>query len=324
VAVVRPPDGDPLLEEVASRIRSELAASGAESRLIDCAATADAHALCPGPEAGVGATIALAREDGVVEIDVRAILPDGFELGRHVRVLARDGGDDPSVLAVRAVELLRDIRLNAQRHAPAGPQGPAQDAEEPKPLAPPPPEDAERRPPPLQWRLFTGVAALAAPGGSQPGFGPALGAALGAAAVLGPHLSTVLTVAGPFNTTFPEYELQTATLLQALATLELRFRISRGGFQQFASVLSGVNYLRANVVSTNPAIASSVTSAWVPLFGAGGGVSFDFWQRFTAAAELEVFATAPSALLEANDGHVFGRAGAPSILASVEVGVALP
>ena len=60
-----------------------------------------------------------------MEINVRVIATDGLELGRRVRVLSRDGGDDASVLAVRAVELLRDVRLNAPATGPApAPSGP--------------------------------------------------------------------------------------------------------------------------------------------------------------------------------------------------------
>ena len=47
-----------------------------------------------------------------------ATLPDGYELHRLIRVPAAAGGDDPSVLAVRAVELLRDIYLDVPRDFP--------------------------------------------------------------------------------------------------------------------------------------------------------------------------------------------------------------
>ena len=118
MAVVRPGTHDPLLQEASSRIRSELAASGLESRLVDCAEPTEA-ARCPGPDAA--AAISLGRKDGVVEIDVRAFLPDGLELARHVACSTATAVEDPSVLAVRAVELLRDLRLNAQRRAAGRP-----------------------------------------------------------------------------------------------------------------------------------------------------------------------------------------------------------
>ncbi len=307
VAVVRPVTQDPLLQEASSRVRSELAASGLESRFVDC--TEPTEAPCPGPDAA--AAIELGRKDGVVEIDVRAFLPDGFELSRHVRVLDCDGGQDPSVLGVRAVELLRDLRLNAQRRVPPGPPKPAEDAEEPKiPLPPPPPP---------RWRVSMGAAALGAPPTGEPGFGPSLGATLRGAAILDPRLVTVLTIAGPFNSTFSTDLDGKATLLQALVTLELRYRFAPRVVQPFVAVLTGVNYLRANVPSAVPPIST----AWVPLFGAGSGVSYNFAERFSVSAEAEIFATTPNIVLGVGE-TVVARTGAPSILLTADFGMTLP
>jgi hypothetical protein len=314
VAVVRPAAQDPLLQEASSRIRSELTASGVESRLVDC--TEPTEAPCPGPDAT--AAIALGRKDGVIEIDVRAFLPDGLELSRHVRVLDRDGGQDPSVLAVRAVELLRDLRLNAQRRAPAGPPKPATDAEEPKiPLPPPPPP---------RWRLSTGVGVLAAPASNEPGMGPALGANLAAGTIIGPHFAAVLTVAGPFNSGFSTAHSGKATLIQGLATLELRYRFPLRAVQPFIATMTGVNYLHANVTSasTMARLAPPVSTAWVPLFGAGGGLSYDLGERFSIVAEAEIFVTAPSELVGVDNNTVVARTGAPSILLTSDLSLTLP
>jgi hypothetical protein len=320
VAVLRPATADPLLQEASSRIRSELAASGLPSQLVDCGEPTEAP--CPGPEAF--AAIALVRKDGVVEIDVRAFLPDGFELSRHVRVLDRDGGQDPEVLAVRAVELLRDLRLNAQRHAPPGPPRQAGDAEEPKiPVPPPPP------PPPTRWWLSSGVGTLSAPRTNQPGLWPALGATLAAGMIVSPHWATVLTFAGPFNSALgAPVDNGQATLLQALATLELRYRFSRRVVQPFVSLLSGINYLRENLTSTVPnpysGQAPSLSTAWVPLFGGGGGVSYEFGSRFSVGAEAEIFATAPPISVGGYSGTVMARTGAPSIFVTAVLSVAFP
>src|SRR3954452_20236605 len=131
VAVRRPPPGDAVLGEAGSRLRSELAAMGLEGQFVDCPPTETDSGGCP--DAAATATISLARrDDGIIEIGVRTMLPDGLELSRHIRVLARDGGEDPAVLAVRAVELLRDLRLTARPPASPRPGGPARDDEEPK------------------------------------------------------------------------------------------------------------------------------------------------------------------------------------------------
>ena len=97
------------------RIRSELDAANLSNRALTCAggvgsASCDATASA--------AAIALSRQDGLAIIRVIATLPDGYELHRLIRVPAAAGGDDPSVLAMRAVELLRDIYLDVPRDFP--------------------------------------------------------------------------------------------------------------------------------------------------------------------------------------------------------------
>jgi hypothetical protein len=321
VAVRRPPPGDTVLAEAGSRLRSELAAMGLEGQFVDCPPTESEGGACP--DAAATATISLARrDDGIVEIGVRTILPDGLELSRHVRVLARDGGDDPAVLAVRAVELLRDLRLTGQRPTRRRPTGPAWDDEDPKiPLPPPPP------PGPPRWRLSTGAAAIASPASNQPGVGPALGVAISAGTVVGPHLLIFASFAGPFNkslsATNAVAQPVAGRLVQALATLELRFKFTAGPLEPFVAALSGVNYLKTTFDTT--------LSAWVPLFGVGGGVSWSFWKRFYLCFDTKVFVTQPDELVVIYPPppypqlpQVIARTGAPSILIGSAVGLSLP
>jgi hypothetical protein len=326
VAVMRPPPGDTVLEEAGSRIRSELAAMGLEGKFVDCPPTETDGNGCPDAEAS--ATISLARQDGVVEIAVRTILPDGLELRRHVRVLAHDGGDDPSVLAVRAVELLRDLRLTGQRPPPREPKptGPARDDEEPKPPPPPPPP-----PVPPRWRLSTGVALLGSPAGTQPGVGPAFGLAIGASAIVGPSLTVGVGFAGPFDSTLGPIDMRSAALVQALVTLEFRFRLTLGPLEPFAAVLTGVNYLKATIPGGGVAVAidPSTTSAWVPLLGMGVGVAWSFRTRFYLCVEAAAFVTQPDMLVSIEHADlvsstVVGRTGLPSILISSSAGLILP
>jgi hypothetical protein len=328
VAVLRPPRGDVVLEEAGSRIRSELAAMGLEGQFVDCPPEAATDpVVCADLEAT--ATISLARQGGVVEISVRTILPDGLELRRHVRVFAHDGGDDPSVLAVRAVELLRDLRLTGQRPTPRRPTGPARDDEDPKiPLPPPPP------PVPPRWRLSTGAALLASPAHSKPGVGPELAVAISAGAVLGPRLLLFASFAGPFDTSLSilntSIKPTTGRLVQALATVELRFKFMTGPLEPFGAVLTGVNYLKETltVPSVDGTTTPSSDSAWVPMFGIGGGVSWRFWKRFYICADAAVFVTQPIILVNIEDDlhkdRVVARTGDPSILISSSAGLALP
>jgi len=310
VAVRQPPPGDTVLEAADSRIRSELAAMGLEGQFVDCPPTETDPGACP--DAAATATIALARrDDGVVEIGVRTILPDGLELSRHVGVLARDGGDDPAVLAVRAVELLRDLLLTGQRPAP---RGPARDEEEPK-LPPPPPV-------PPRWRLSIGVALLGSPAGDQPGVSPAIGPAIAGGGVIGPSLSIIATLAGPFDTSLGPTNGRSAALVQALATLELHFRLKIDPLEPFVAVLTGVNYLKATIPRTST-VDPSNSSAWVPLFGVGIGIAPRLGTRFYLCLEAAAFVTQPDMLVYI-DGEVTGSTGAPSILLTSSLGLMLP
>ena len=320
VAVRRPPPGDIVLTEAGSRLRSELAAMGLEGQFVDCPPTETDPGSCPDAEATTSISLAR-RDDGIVEIGVRTILPDGLELSRHVRVLAHDGGDDPAVLAVRAVELLRDLRLTGQRPAPRRPTGPAWDDEEPKIPAPPPPP-----PVPPRWRLSTGGAVLASPASNQPGVGPALGVVIRAGTVVGPRLLVFASFAGPFNTSLSAPNTSdpqmTGRLLQALATLELRFKFTTGPVEPFVAALTGVNYLKTTFDTT--------ISAWVPMFGVGGGVSVSLWKPFYLCFDAEAFVTQPDMLVVTRDpqdptkDQIIARTGAPSILLSSVVGLSLP
>ena len=165
VTVVDPPADDRVLVEAGMRIRSELDAANLSNRALTCSggvgsASCDATASA--------AAIALSRQDGLAIIRVIATLPDGYELHRLIRVPAAAGGDDPSVLAMRAVELLRDIYLDVPRDFPH--------REAPKPAAEPPRPVIEIEPPPVgpadhkALRMFLGAAVLggrqrAGPGG---------------------------------------------------------------------------------------------------------------------------------------------------------------
>jgi len=106
--------------------------------------------------------------------------------------------------------------------------------------------------------------------------------------------------------------------------------MTMGPLEPFASVLSGVNYLRATIPSGNAyreVIPASNTSALVPLFGAGAGVTWTFWARYFVCAEAAAFVTQPDELLYIEDnnsmGRLVGRTGAPSIRIGSSVGITL-
>ena len=139
-----PPADDRVLRETSWRVRSELDVAGMSSRMIDCPARPARPADAGSTTRRWRAICALARR-GDRAITVAATLPDGLELRRRVRVDPAQGGDEPSVIAVRAVELLRDIYLDIPRAIrPAGAPARRRPAAPVAP-APPPPDPARVR-----------------------------------------------------------------------------------------------------------------------------------------------------------------------------------
>src|SRR5438552_11868832 len=174
-------------------------------------APSDAGAL---PRGRPSVLISLAREDGVLTIEVIERLPNGSRFFRLVYVPARDGGKDPAVLAVRGVELLRDLQVDVERGA-APPTVTPSRAVGPETVPEPPPEperepdidlDRPDRPPGPQadrgpWRISLAFSMLQGRKGRESGFLSVV-PALGGAWMARPELAVFLVAAGPFRQDF--------------------------------------------------------------------------------------------------------------------------
>jgi hypothetical protein len=233
VTVVDPPADDRVLVEAGLRIRSELDAAGLSNRAVTCAGGVGSVGCDATASA---AAIALSRQDGLATIRVIATLPDGYELHRLIRVSGPAGGDDPSVIAVRAVELLRDIYLDIPREFPNRDQGNRQPA--PPPVVAVRPADAPSEP--LQLRIFLGAAMLS----GQRGLGPAVAPVVGVAVPIGRGLSLSGTAAGPFDRLVGDATTGSATTTQALVTFGARYELHFGRISPFAAIATGVHYIR--------------------------------------------------------------------------------
>jgi hypothetical protein len=311
VTVVDPPADDRVLVEAGMRIRAELDAANLSNRAVTCAggvgsASCDATASA--------AAIALSRQDGLATIRVIATLPDGYELHRLIRVPPPAGGDDPAVLAVRAVELLRDIYLDVPRDFPRR-EAPKPPPEPPRPVvqvtAPAAPADHKA------LRMFLGAAVL----GGRRGLGPAIAPVLGATLPLGSGLSLSAAAAGPFSRLVGDAMTGTATTTQALAMFGLRYELELRGVSPFAAIATGVHYIRAEG-TPDMGESSQSSSAVSPLFAAGAGVSVWFRRWLAATVQVEEFYTQPITDVIIT-GVVVGRAGGPSLLAQIGLLVSL-
>jgi hypothetical protein len=314
VTVVDPPADDRILVEAGMRIRSELDAAGLSNRAVTCAggvAAEDCDATAS------AAAIALSRQDGLPTIRVIASLPDGYELHRLIRVPAAAGGDDPSVLAVRAVELLRDIYLDVprtalRREAAGRPTEPAASVVQ----ADDQPRNGDRK----TLRVLLGAAVLS----GRRGLGPAVAPVLDVSVPVWSGLSLLATVAGPFGRLVGDAQTTgTASTTQALAMLGGRYELVFGRVSPYATLATGVHYIRASGTSRDTMSRYPVTSsALVPLFAGGAGVSFWFRRWLAATAQVEAFFTQPMSDVVVS-GVVAGRAGGPSVLGQLGLSVSL-
>jgi hypothetical protein len=313
VTVVDPPADDRILVEAGLRIRAELNAAGLSNRAVTCAGGVGS-AGCDATASA--AAIALSRQDGLATIRVIATLPDGYELHRLIRVPGPAGGDDPSVLAVRAVELLRDIYLDIPRDFPR------RDVPKPEPSPPaavagaqPAPAGTDRKP----LRVFLGAAVLT----GRRGLGPAVAPVLSMALPVGYGLSLAATASGPFQRLVGDADPGTATTTQALLMLGARYELPLGRMNPFASLATGIHYIRAEGTPTQAMSQTPRASdALSPLLAIGAGVSVWVRRWLAATAQIESFYTEPITDVTVSN-VVVGRAGGPSLIGQLGLSVSL-
>jgi hypothetical protein len=304
VAVVRPVSDDPVLVAASARIRLELGAGGSTSALVDVGD-------------GFPARVALVREDGVPTIDVLGTPAAGAVLHRRVRVPRAEGGDDPAVLAVRAVELLRGIRLEVRRIPVVAP-APAATADADG--------DAPKEPERATWRFEAGLGVLTA----RP-FGAALaaGPALAAAGVIAPHVSFTATFAGPFFTDRPGTPDGSAHTGEELGALGLRADTWRSRLNLHALATVGLHHVSAaydargmSPTSVPPLHVVTPQSLWNPAITLAVGASLRLSDRVGVSLQLAAIFV-DSALSLVSNGRDVGTLGAPSLLPTLSAWTAL-
>ena len=275
VAVTRPPAGDEVLEEAAARIASELTAAGLSHRILDCPDPAD----CDDPASA--ARIWLSRADGIATIQVAAMLPSGLEARRIVRVPPATGGDDPAVLAVRAVELLRDIYLDVKRTPERREIGIATTR------APTAAQATARSPFTIRdGRLFLGYGALTGRYDLGPAMGPMFGIGIG----LGKSLSILATLFGTFSQSLGAPELgRDLSSQQAMATIGVRYEVGTWRVRPHGTLATGVHIINVTDSQPGPTLleTDNSPSSLAPLLSLGAGslgphhelVACDGWLR---------------------------------------------
>jgi len=288
VMIERPADADPVLQETTSRLRRELAAAGYGSEVATCAVDpASGAGACPRDQTSTRAAISLAHAGGATSIFVTSRLKSGRELQRHVRVPSEEGGDDATLLAVRAVELLRDLQVEVAQVAG--------DDEEPKPVEL---DKGSAAPRPLRWTLWAGGSLLVVPwttnttSTTSPAVGPATGCEVGLGVQVNDQVMVVLDAAGPFATSLPLGAPKSAdgpysdrTVYDVVARVALRLGTRSAVQGMFTKVFVGLSYTYAEL---DPSISGSSRSALLPMVGGGPGYAFQITPRLLASIDLEI------------------------------------
>jgi hypothetical protein len=297
VAVLRPVGDDHVLVEASARIRLELGAGGLTSALVDAAD-------------GFPSRVALVREDGIVTIDVLGTLTDGAALHRRVRVPPDEGGADPAVIAVRAAELLRGIRLEVRRPSSLTPAATPSAVES---VATPVPTPEVRL-----IRLGAGMGTLTArPIGAALSLGPTVSASV----PIMRHVSFVAGAAGPFFTDRPATPVGSAHTREELGFLGLRIETRRPRVNAHAFFGAALHHLRASYdlrgVPAEPPPAPfhllTPQSVWTPVVTLAAGGSVRLSRRGGVSLEVAAIVAQPATELIANERSL-GTIGGPSFL----------
>ena len=280
VSIQRADDDEDLVLEASLRLKSELAVAGYTGQIVACTIDPIRGPVdCPQKEAQD--SISLTRGEGASSIFATSVLPGGRRWQRWLRVADADGGNDATLVAVRAVELLKDVQLHLATSNI--------DPEEPRPLEPfaqaPP-----RRPP--EWVFTAGFSALTMPWRTQVAFFPVLGANLGVGRLFGSRTSVMIEAGGPYLTYLPiaTESPQPAPQdrpffqVQALASARASWSSQRTG--PFAAVRAGLRFMHVQLGAAN--LSGPSDSTVRAMAGVGIGWALPLGRRVFTSLEVHL------------------------------------
>lgn len=280
VSIQRADDAPAVILEASLRLRSELAIAGYSGQIVACNVDPlRGPADCPQKE--TQDSISLVRLDQATSIFATSVQPGGRIWQRVLQVTDANGGSDASLLAVRAVELLRDVQI----HLAAS----ADDPEDPTPLEPFAQGPPARRSNP--WALLAGASVLTIPWTTQVRFFPVFGANIGAGRPLGSHAYLALEAAGPYLTYLPIaldgiHPIQDRPLYQFVGFISLRALWSSPESGPFAAIRTG---LRLNYIQLGaPNLAGGSDAAVGAVVALGAGYTMPLTARLSATLEAHL------------------------------------
>jgi hypothetical protein len=290
VLVLRPPEQDPLRTDAFNRLWAELRIHGFDVQAIDRDAGDNPFATLTeiATEHSAFAAFGFVRRDTGLSLDVVLVEQATGQTSRRRLAFSAGSSDASSLIAVRAVDLLRSSLIEFPEPEPElepPPAPPPEQVEEPPPAAPPP-DVAPRE---HTFRLAA-EGTLLWPGSQlSVGFGPAL-------AVLHRPWSWFewgAWIGGVFGTSF-DGERGTATVQQELGFLEARAAFIRiQGFSLAVAAGAGVFLLQAHGTVRQPLVPEedSVASA---LFTLGLHADQSLGGDFALGLSARALALAPA------------------------------
>ncbi|XYI01556.1 hypothetical protein ACMHYB_18105 [Sorangium sp. So ce1128] len=330
VAIVEADADDPLVHEAATRLRAELGAAGFEVVSVPRARDGDARDVRAALEraaqdAGAFAAAAIFRSRAGATADLWIV--DRVTQKTVVRTVEVAGAAAPSVMAVRAVELLQasllEANLLASRPLPGGAAADSVAV----------PDDVRRWMAPVRRQaaadpaaerpgmlagigVEAGLTALQSTGGIGPALGPALRLSYGGGAagggVLPAGLAARLTFAGPTLAPALEGALGTVSVRQEMALLEAVWALETGG--AVSPVLSaGVGGFHLFISGDPlPPLRSATGEVWsvAAAFGAGAGLRVT--ERAALLLDAHAIFAEPRAVVTLG-GERLGSAGRPTL-----------
>ncbi|MCC6556983.1 MAG: hypothetical protein IT372_28865 [Polyangiaceae bacterium] len=337
VVILRAASDDAILVEAATRLTAELRAAGFEvvtrerTALEPAGAGSEPAGAAPGDlrasmeraahDSGAFAAASISRSAGGAAADLWIV--DRVTGKTVIRTVGGDGASTPSIIAVRAVELLQASLLEATARARATAPVPRDIARfaAPAPSAVPAPAPA-RLPLLAGFGMEGAVAFLQSTGAIGPAIGPALrvslGAPMGAPASPGSArsagaLAARLTLAGPALAPALEGRFGTVSVRQELAALEIVYELPGGPIVPILSAGAGAYHLHAEG-APSPPLRAAAGDVWAVLAGAGAGLALRIGDRAAVIVDVNAFVTQPRPAVELA-GEPLGTAGRPTFAA---------
>jgi hypothetical protein len=283
VALVRPAESDPLLVEAFNRLTAELRLQNFEVAIADARSdvrSAEALELIA-KRAEALASIVLVRDERGIAVEVW--LGDRAGARPSVRKLQPSAGSElPSVLAIRAVDLLRaSLResLAATQHDQVRVSPPLVDS------------SVEPLPPVRPWEI-RGEALMIFDG---PTVGSVFGAVLGIAHRVSDPVRVGLFVSGPLAGATFQLPDGSAFVRQTLGCVDARFSFLRSrALELDVNIAGGVHYLGANSTPRAPLIAKPA-HVWSAAGALGIGGSFRLTSNAALGISLHAITLSPKA-----------------------------